>query len=210
HGLAVLELQDDTNAEPQLGLLLALGDAQKKAGNNSKARESFLRAADLARKLQAPEQLARAALGMGTSLSAAIGTVDEVHVRLLNEALSLLGEQDSSLRAMVLANLSVANYYLPELRGPLSQQAVEMARRVGDPMALIAALYSRHSALAASVNVEEKLAIATEILRTAEQIGEKERMLRARYLRILDFLELGDIAAVDEEIEAYSRAAKEL
>ena len=35
-------------------------------------------------------------------------------------------------------------------------------------------------------------------------------MLRAYYLRILDLLELGDILAVDEEIEAYSRVAKEL
>lgn len=210
HGLAVLELQDEVKEEQRLELLLSLGDAQKKAGNTAKARESFLRAADLARKLQAPEQLARAALGMGTSLSAAIGKVDDVHVRLLNEALSTLGEPDSSLRAMVLAHLSVANYYLPELRGPLSQQAVEMARRVGDPMAQFAALYSRHAALAASVDVEEKLAIATESLLIAEQIGEKERMLRARYLRILDFLELGDIPAVDEEIEAYTQVAKEL
>ena len=210
HGLAVLELQDEVKEEQRLDLLLALGDAQKKAGNTVKARESFLRAADLARKLQAAEQLARAALGMGTSLSAAIGTVDDVHIKLLNEALDALGEKDSSLRAMVLAHLSVANYYLPELRGPLSQQAVEMARRTGDPMAQIAALYSRHAALAASVDIKEKLAIATESLRIAEQIGEKERVLRARYLRILDFLELEDVPAVDQEIEAYTQVANEL
>ena len=210
HGLGVLELQDEVKEEQRLDLLLALGDAQKKAGNTEKARGSFQQAADLARKVQSPQHFARAALGMGTSLSAAIGTVDDVHVRVLNEALSTLGEHDSSLRAMVLAHLSVANYYSPELRGPLSQQAVEMARRVSDPMAQIAALYSRHSALAASVDVEEKLAIATESLRIAEQIGEKEWMLRARYLRILDFLELGDIAAVDEEIERYTQGAKEL
>jgi predicted ATPase len=210
HGLAVLELEDDVNEKQRLDLLLSLGDAQTKAGNTAKARESFQQAADVARKVQSPEHFARAALGMGTSLSAAIGKVDELYLKLLNEALSMLGEPDSSLRAMVLAHLSVANYYLPELRGPLSQQAVEMARRVGDPMAQIAALYSRHTALAASVDVEEKLAIATESLRIAQQIGEKERMLRARYLRILDFLELGDIPAVDEEIEAYTQLANEL
>ncbi|MEK6323100.1 MAG: protein kinase [Acidobacteriota bacterium] len=209
HGLAVLELQDDVNEEQRLELLLSLGDAQKKAGNIAKARESFEQAADLAAKLRAPEQLARAALGIGTSLSPAIGKVDEVQLRLLNEALGALGEQDSSLRSMVLAHLSVANYYSPELRGPLSQQAVEMARRVGDPMAQMVALYSRHTALATTVDIEEKLALATEILRIAEQIGDKERMLRAYYLRILDLLELGD-PRVDDEIEAYTQVAKDL
>ena len=210
HVLQALELKEPIDEERCCEILLAFGDAQKKAGNTAKARESFLQAADLARKLQASESLARAALGIEKGLSAAIGKVDEVQVRLLNEALSVLGEEDTSLRAMVLAHLSVANYYSPELRGPLSQQAVEMARRLGDPKSLMGALYSRHTALAATVDVEEKLALATEILRIAEQIGDKERMLRARYLRIRDMLELGDIQAVDDEIEAYTLLAKEL
>jgi hypothetical protein len=41
----------------------------------------------------------------------------------------------------VLAHLSVANYYSPELREPLSQQAVDMARRLGDPKAQMVALW---------------------------------------------------------------------
>ena len=95
--------------------------------------------------MQAPAQLARAALGIGTGLGGPIGKVDEVHVELLNEALSSLGEPDSSLRAMVLAHLSVAHYYSPELREPLSQQAVEMARRVGDPNGADSVLYRQNT-----------------------------------------------------------------
>jgi tetratricopeptide (TPR) repeat protein len=210
HALTVLELQEQVDEKQRCEMFLALGDAQKKAGTSAKARESFLQAADLARQLRAPEQLARAALAIGTSLSAAIGKVDDVQVKLLNEALSALGDSDSSLCAMVLAHLSAANYYTPELGGPFSRQALEMARRVGDPMAQMVALHSRHIALVASVDVKEKLAIATEILRLAEQAGEKERMLRGHYLRILNLLELGEMPAVDEEIEAYSQLATEL
>lgn len=208
--IQALEMKEPVDEQRFCENLLALGDAQKKAGNTGKAREIFLKAADLARKLQAPEQLARASLAIGTGLSAAIGNVDEVQVRLLNEALGVLGDQDSSLRARVLAHLSAANYYAPELRVPLSKQAVEMARRLGDPKALMVALYSRHIALAASVDIDEKLALATEMLHIARQIGDKERMLRAHYLRILDLMELGNTSAVDDEIEAYTRLAQEL
>jgi len=210
HGLAMLELQDEIDEQQRLDLLLALGDAQKRAGITAKARDSFQQAAALASKLGASEKLARAALGIAASLSVALGQVDDVQLRLLNQALEALPDRDSSVRSMLLAHLSAANYYSPELRGPLSQEGLEMARRVGDPMALMVALYSRHIALVASPDVEEKLAIATEILRLAEQVNDKERMLRAHYLRILDLLGLGEVAAVDAEIELYTQKATQL
>ncbi|PYT02497.1 MAG: hypothetical protein DMF60_21220 [Acidobacteria bacterium] len=78
HAISVLELQEPPDDQQRGKLFLALGDAQKKAGNVSRARESFLQAADLARKVRSPEHLARAALGLGTSLSAAIGNTCNV------------------------------------------------------------------------------------------------------------------------------------
>jgi hypothetical protein len=85
-----------------------------------------------------------------------------------------------------------------------------MARRVGDPMALVSALYSRHAALVGSQNVQERLDVSTELLKFAQASGNKEMELRARYRRILDLLEIGDIPAVDQEIETYSALAEEL
>ncbi len=208
--LEALELKEHGDEEQRGDLLLALGDAQTQSGNTTKARETFQQAAEVARKRGAPEPLARAALGVGASFTGVLGRVDELQVSLLREALSALGEADSALRAKLLAYLSVALYYSPELRVPLSQQAVEMARRVGDSAAMVIALYSRHTALAGAVNVEERLAVATEILRIAETAGNKEMALRAHYRRLLDLLELGEIPAADEEIEAYARLAGEL
>jgi predicted ATPase len=206
---AVTELQEEVDEAQRGEMSLALGDAHKKAGNNAKAREAFLQAADIARKRGAPEQLARAALGIGTSIVAS-GKVDELEVSTLKEALSALGEEDTALRARLLAQLSMALYYSPELRDEINQQAVEIARRVDDPAAIVAALYGRHLILDGTPNVEERLAVSTEILGIAERGGNKEMELQIRYRRILDLLELAEMPAVDAEIEAYAKLAKEL
>lgn len=206
---AVIELQDEVDEEQRCEMSLALGDAQKKAGNIAKARKVFLQAADVARKRGAPEQLARAALGIGAGVKA-VGKEDELQVSLLKEALGALGEEDSALRARLLAQLSLALYYSPELRDVINQQAVEMARRVGDPAAIVTALYSRHVILDGTTNVEERLAVATEILRLAERGGSKEIELLTRYRRILDLMELVEISAVNKEIEAFNKLAEEL
>ena len=205
----VIDLQEEVDQERYCEMSLALGEAQTKAGNIAKAREAFLQAADLARKRGAPEQLARAALGIGGGATA-IGKEDELEVSLLKEALGALGEGDSALRARLLAQLSLALYYAPEVRDEINQQAVEMARRLGDPVAIVAALYGRHVILDGTTNVEERIAVATEILHLAERGGSKEMELLTRYRRILDLLELAEIPTVDKEIEAYTRLAEEL
>ncbi|MFY9571921.1 MAG: AAA family ATPase, partial [Blastocatellia bacterium] len=205
----VIELQEEVDEERYCEMSLALGEAQTKAGNIARAREAFVQAADVARKRGASEQLARAALGIGAGVTA-VGNEDELQVSLLREALGALEEEDSALRARVLAQLSLALYYSPELRDGINQQGVEMARRVGDPAAIVTALYSRHVILDGTTNVEERLAVATEILGFAEHGGGKEMELLTRYRRILDLMELAEISTVDKEIEAYVKSANEL
>ena len=76
---AVIELQDDIDEAQRCELSLSLGDAHTKAGNSAKAREAFAKAAEIARKLGAPEQLARAALSIGMGMAGS-GKVDEIQV----------------------------------------------------------------------------------------------------------------------------------
>ena len=85
-----------------------------------------------------------------------------------------------------------------------------MARRVKDPAAIVSALYGRHLILDATPNVQERLAVATEILGIAERGGNSEMELQVRYLRILDLMELAKMDAVDEEIESFARLAEKL
>ncbi|MGH7821919.1 MAG: hypothetical protein ACREQ9_19325, partial [Candidatus Binatia bacterium] len=198
-------------------LLLALGDAQTRAGDPDGARETFLRAADVARELAAAEQLARAALGFGGRFVWGFAAADERLITLLEESLAALGEGDSALRVRVLARLATAfvgrmMYYQQALErsASLSQQAVEMSRRLGDTALLAYALDARHFAIWGPDRVEERLAIATEMLRLAEEAGDTEREHQAHHWRMLSLLELGELAAADVEIEAQVRLAEEL
>ena len=209
--LEVLELKDPRDEAQRCALLLSLGDAQKKSGEIAAARATFREMAEAARRLRAPEQLARAALGFaGVGVTA--GVVDAGVVGLLQEALAALDDADSALRAQLLARLGVELYYSasPERSVALNQEAVAIARRMGDRGALAAALSARHVVLAAPEDVEERLAVATEIGRLAEQAGDRELAMQGHHWRIVDLLELGDIPAVDREIEALARLAEEL
>jgi tetratricopeptide (TPR) repeat protein len=60
----------------------------------------------VAKRIGAADPLARAALGLGVEFT--VGVVDDVEIRLLEEALTALGEADSVLRARVLARLAKA------------------------------------------------------------------------------------------------------
>ena len=212
--LQALDTKDRPDERQRCELLLALGDAQTRAGDPDKAKETLQHAAGIARKLGAPEQLARAALGfpLGFGGIVAVGVVDEVLIGLLEEVLVGLEGGDSPLRARVLGRLSMELYFSDsrERRVELSQQAMEMARRVDDPVALVYALRGRYYSLWGPENVEERLAVATEIVQLGEQGGDREMALTGRSWRLHGLLERGDRPAADAEIEAFARLAEEL
>jgi eukaryotic-like serine/threonine-protein kinase len=210
--LQALELKEPPDEQCRSELLLALGDAQTRAGNTVKARDTFQLAADVARRVGLAEHFARAALGIGAGavMGTRYGEVDELQVRLLEEALRVLGENESAHRVRLLAQLCLALYHSVERRVRLSQEAVEMARRVASKPGLLAALFSRSIALEGFEKAEERLAVATEIVQVAEEIGEKEMALRGHYRRLRELLELGDVPAVEEELKTYARLADEL
>jgi tetratricopeptide (TPR) repeat protein len=98
----------------------------------------------------------------------------------------------------------------PDRRARLSQAAVEMARRIDDPATLAEVLYERHMATWGPGNLEERLAMAAEVVRLAETGGDRVMVLRGREFLMADQLELGDLPALEQELEAYDRAAQEL
>jgi len=191
-------------------LLLELGEAQRRAGDIERAKEAFREAAALAKRLATPELLAHAALAYAGP--AFVWQHDEAVPPLLEEVLASLGEPDGALRALVMARLATALYFAGsrDRCESLSARAVEMARRVGDPATLAHALHSRHVAVWGPRSLEERLAIATEIVTLAETIGDKEQVGRGRHLRIADLLELGEVAAAYREMEVQSRLADEM
>src|SRR5439155_12138002 len=135
------------------------------------------------------------------------GVVDNELVRLLEDALATSREPDSALRAQLLSSLAMALYWSPERPRSLalSAEAVETARRVGDPATLAAALHSRHWALWGSHDPSERLATATEIVHLADEAGDSAMALTGCAWRLTSLLELAEAAGVDLEIEEIAR-----
>jgi DNA-binding CsgD family transcriptional regulator len=211
--LTALDLAERPDQRERCELLLAVGEARMAASDVPAARAAFQQAGELARRIGAPEPLARAGLGLGLEFT--YGIVDQVEVGLLEEALAALGGAASPLRARVLARLAKALLFTPqaERRLALSEEAVGLARRLGDPATLAAVLYDRHLAIWGSERAEvagERLAAATEVVRLAEQIGDRALALRGRGLRRTHLLELGDLAGFDADLAATERTAEEL
>ncbi len=209
--IQALEVREKPDEAQRCGILLAFGEALWNAGDPERAGEIFLQAADIARKLAAGEHLARAALGLGGPIVSEWGVADERLVALLKEALNALGEEDNRLRARVLARLAQElSVTAPESAEPLSREAVEVARRLGEPTTLAYALIARYWALWGPDNVDDRLAIATEIVSLGQKSGDRWMEGSGHDFRAIELLMLGDIPAADVEIEAYKRVAEEL
>ena len=104
--LTLAERSDDADEAELCDLLLGLGDAQARAGDDAGAKDTFLRAAEVARRGGLAEQLGRAALGYGGRWVWTKGRGDPHLLPLLEEAVKALPPDDSALRARLLARLA--------------------------------------------------------------------------------------------------------
>jgi predicted ATPase/DNA-binding CsgD family transcriptional regulator len=209
--LRALERREPVDEARRCALLLALGTAQRKAGQAHLAVATLQRAADLASRLGAAGELARAALELEQTAYRS-WLSPEPAVRLLEEALAQLGEGEIGLRARLLGRLSKAFLLSgrPQQAATTAQRAIQMARRASDPIALALAIQSMMHVPWTPEETEQRLGYSTEMMRLAEAAGDLELVSMARAWRLLCLLELGDVAAVDIEIEALSRVDQAL
>jgi DNA-binding SARP family transcriptional activator/tetratricopeptide (TPR) repeat protein len=208
HYEAALPLLDEADAEQRHELLLALGDAQFKAGDARGARVSFREAGDIAREIGSATGFAKAALGCAQSFALII---DEEMVSLLEEALQWLGDSDPSLQSRLLSRL-VTELSLsrdPARVSTLSEHALAVARRTGDRGALSAALSARRWSLWTPESICERQQISTEFLRLAASAGSARLALQGHQWHLMDLFELGDIDGADAALEAYCSLAQE-
>jgi DNA-binding winged helix-turn-helix (wHTH) protein/tetratricopeptide (TPR) repeat protein len=210
----LLELQDESDEPLRCDLLLELGEAQLRATDVSAARSSLQRAAELARGLNEPERLARAACAIGQTQGPFVkGAVDPQVVTMLEAALARLPRHDSALRARTLASLVLAEYWdyeRIERSTQLCEEALAMARRVGDSNTLLFVLSAVISSRWGPDFVEERAELAGEAIRLGESAGVKEEVLDARVLRLTAWFELVKMDAVDAELAEISRLTSEL
>lgn len=210
--LQALELREPMDERRRCELLLALGEARHRAGQVGAAKDAFFTAADIAREIGCAELLARAALRSvgGWVGMVEVGQADPRMIELLEDALAALGDADSILRARLLGRLATELYFragTEDTRDALSRKAVEMARRLGDPTTLADTLRARHVAIWGPENAEERAAITAEVLGLGAEEEGREVTLMVRWWRLGDLLELGNIAALEQEFETYARDA---
>ena len=190
---------------------MGLGVAQARAGRASEARAAFQEASEISRRLGNPRQFARAVLGLA-GIGVTILDVDETLAAQLSDALELLPEAESDLRAGAPgAGLAIARAHHPHRQesARIAEQAVEVARSHDQPATLARALCAQHVSLGVPDRVEPRLAIATEMLELADRAGDQESALQARNFRVTDVLEAGDVPGFDRELEAYAALCHE-
>src|SRR5581483_11417846 len=94
-----------------LGLLIALGEAQRRVGDTAH-RETLLEASGLAVERGDAEAAARAApANVRGPLSSAVGEIDRERVGALEAALAMVQHDDSPTRARLLAALGLELLY---------------------------------------------------------------------------------------------------
>jgi DNA-binding SARP family transcriptional activator len=193
-------------------LLLLLGEAELRTGNSPVAKETFLEAARIARKLGLARDLARAAAGYGGRIAWSRAGEDSQLIPLLQEGLSALTEEEVELRARLLSRMSGAlrDEHSRERRDTISREAVELARGTGNPNALSYALDGRAAAIFAPDTLTDCLALGSELVELGRGIGDPEQAAHGLFHRIVAQIPLGKISEAKAELEQLSEIANEL
>jgi hypothetical protein len=198
--------------DDSLDTLTELGEAQVLAGQLVQGRQTLDSTAARAAAERRGEALTRAVLAAGSGVGGyEVDVRDEHQVALLRNALSLLGDDDSRLRAAALARIALVDTSLTiERRATLADDAVAMAALLGDPAGEVGAFAARCDILSGPDHVDDRIAATARMVELAQRHGDPVILLVARRHRLLALLEHGEIGMVDDEIAAYARTSDHL
>ncbi len=171
----LVALAEDPGATPrdEYDVLVDLATADKATGDWINLRPVVHRAIAVADRLEDDEALARVALMTSTDAlwqSAHHGQVDAVVVAALRRSLDRLPAADSEIRCRTMLSLSGELYYgvSAQERDALAEEAVAMARRIGDPGLLMTACLNAFVSSWRPATLPWRTALAEEALRIAE------------------------------------------
>jgi hypothetical protein len=189
------------------GLLVDRGEALILVGAGWRGRELCARGAALAKAAGAKDLMVRAALVYGSEILT--GQRDERMVALCRDALEAVGPEESSLRARVMSRLASA--LIPgdlgdaEFSARMGRESIEMARRVGDPHALVHALHFGAGGLAFLLGAKERAAMAREAVDLAEALGRPALAAASYPWLVSSSIELGPRGAADDALDRLAR-----
>jgi DNA-binding SARP family transcriptional activator len=198
YSTALDALGDDEPDTTRTQVLSRLGDAQRQTADLT-YRATLLEAARMALDVGDVDTLVFAALANSRQIQSTTGTIDQDRVDVLEAAIDRVGTEDTPERAMLLAHLAVDRSYDgdPEGRRPLVEEALAIARRVGDPATLFDVLL-RRVGIWMPEDVGERLAESAEALAIAEELDDPVARFWALFYRSIVAAEAGDRALLDE------------
>lgn len=193
---------------PELRARVALDLATilRRLGDLDLALDHYREAAELVRA--SPDPLLRARAAVGANLWANAFVPDPARRRRLEDALAALPDEELRLRAAVLGRLAVvggadlgaAPDAADRVRG-WADQAVEVARRTGDPVLVAQALINRTMSPATRDELDARLAAADEVVHLAERAGRPDLALYGHQRRFCHHLNHGDVGAAHHALE---------
>jgi tetratricopeptide (TPR) repeat protein len=188
-------------------LLCALGEARAHAGDLARARQTLVEAQALAGGAGDPVLAATAAARIPRLTQFLVP--DRELESLLTEALDALGDAAPVLRVRLLARRAVIAEDAEDRRVH-SDQAVQVARRLGDEALLAEVLSARLYVLWAPDTAQERLATSPQIIELAERTGDVRRELDGRMWRLIALLEFGRVAEAEAQLGWYEQIAERL
>ncbi|MCH8814974.1 MAG: protein kinase [Chloroflexi bacterium] len=196
------ELKDSFEEADRCDLLIELAEAHNMAGDRDKAKVIALEAREIALAGDWSQKLAEAAFQFASNWGS-FGDVDEQIVEIIEEALEATRKDTSALRSRMLSRLALEYWWGGDVEraSTPSEDAVQAAREVGDTQALADALFVKHGLVSGPEHAQERLADGDELLSLGKSSGTKDAEFFGMYFRRLSFLELGQIAKADGELE---------
>ncbi|HEX8101239.1 MAG TPA: tetratricopeptide repeat protein, partial [Solirubrobacteraceae bacterium] len=192
-------------------LLIGLGRALSGQGD-ARFRETLLQASRMAQRLGERDRLVRAALANGRGFASAGGETDEERIAVLGAAIEAVGPGDSAERAALLATLANELYFSPPDRArriALSDEALAMARRVGDPATLARVLTGRITIWAPDTT-EQVVRDMEENVAVADVLGDPLAQFRALRWLGACLLEAGRVAEAERATARATQLAERL
>ena len=206
--IRLFDARSDVDQRERCAVLVALGEAQRHAGDG-RSRETLLDAAELARRLGDDDLLVTAALANTRGWASSAGTVDRERVVVLESALEVVGHEPTAKRARLLATLSVEVSYDDDWRRrlELTDEALAIARQLDDDDTLSYVLARRHNAIQIPDQLGERLANTAENVAIAERLANPIARFWAAHYRMLDVLMAGRIDEVDTHLATVEELA---
>jgi transcriptional regulator with XRE-family HTH domain/tetratricopeptide (TPR) repeat protein len=199
------------DAPDRVAVTIALGTAQRLMGDAA-YRKTLLDAAEIASRLNDAKLLAEAAVANSRGFWSVAGEVDTERTVVLEKALAALPLTDSRLRARILANLAAELLFSPDRnrRFSLSDEALAVARRLGDDQALFDALFTRIVCTNTPARVSTLWTEAQELLPLAARVGDPGREVNAALVWYATATYVGEFEEADKVLSYADRLTREL